>query len=152
MGKTILKLLNFDINMTKFGSSLQVIPLPSLPLPLCQYISKLICTMYLPTVQHLSMVYSTVGTVQSQCFYPQYLHIYFSLYLPVNSVHISSVFICLQIFLIVYLIYSKYSIYFSTVFFLSILQRLSICYVKLSSVPFYLKMPFYLFYCASYCV
>ena len=110
--------------------------------------------MYLPTVQHLSMVYSTVGTVQSQCFYPQYLHIYFSLYLPVNSVHISSVFICLQIFLIVYLIYSKYSIYFSTVFFLSILQRLSICYVKLSSVPFYLKMPFYLFYSALlyYCV
>ena len=61
--------------------------------------------MYLPTVQHLSMVYCTVTVFLST------IYIFFSL--PFNRFHLSSVFICLQIFLILYCIYS---IYFSTVF------------------------------------
>ena len=153
MGKSILKLLNFDINMTKFGCSLQVIPLPSLPLPLCQYISKLICTMYLPTVQHLSMVYCTVTVFLST------VSIYFSLYLylsTVFTVHISSVFICLQIFLIVYCIYSKYSIYFSTVFIYLFYTApiYLLCKAIFSALLSTVKMPFYLFYSALlyYCV
>ena len=60
MGKSILKLPNFDMKMTKFGYSLQVL------LPLCQYISKLICT-YKSIHGVLSVFLSTVS-------------IYFSLY------------------------------------------------------------------------
>ena len=134
LGKTILKLLNFDINMTKFGSSLQVVPLPSLPLPLCQYISKLICTMYLPTVQHLSMVYCTVTVFLST------VSIYFSLYLYLSTVFIYLLYLSVYRSFLLYTVstVNTVSIFLQCSFIYST-QRLSICYVKLSSVPFYLQ-------------
>ena len=153
MGKSILKLLNFDINMTKFGCSLQVIPLPSLPLPLCQYISKLICTMFLLSTYSPTSIY---GVLYSHSVSIHSIYIFFSLSIPVNSVHISSVFICLQIFLIVYCIYSKYSIYFSTVFIYLFYTApiYLLCKAIFSALLSTVKMPFYLFYSALlyYCV
>ena len=76
MGKSILKLLNFDINMTKFGCYLQVIPLPSLPLPLCQYISKLICTMFLLSTYSTTSIY---GVLYSHSVSIHSIYIFFSL-------------------------------------------------------------------------
>ena len=110
MGKSILKLLNFDFNMTKFGCSLQVISLP--------FTSSSSLSIYLQINLHYVSTYSTTsiyGVLYSHSVSihtPQYLYICY-LYLPVNSVHISSVFICLQIFLIVYMQYLMYLFFYS---------------------------------------
>ena len=112
---------------------MQIIPLPSLYLPLCKYISILLCIMYLPAI-HI-YPWCTV-----QCFYPKFLFI-FSFYLLVNTFHISSVFICLQSFLLVNLQYLMCLFFYSV--HQSILQHLSICNKKLSSVHLYPKMSVY---------
>ena len=140
MGKSILKLPNFDMKMTKFGYSLQVL------LPLCQYISKLICTMYLYLQIHPWCTFSV--SIHSFC-------LFFSLLIYSICQQCSSfVFICLKIFLIVYLYTVSIFLQCWSIYLFSIIQGLSTvseCNEYLSSVQHCLNMSVYRQFLSFFC-
>ena len=111
---------------TKIGCSLQVSPLPSLPLPLCQCLQ--INCIYL---QHLPRIYGLLYTV-----FLSKVSLYFSLHWSINSFHLSSVFISLQIFLIVQYIHLK-CLSFYNVYLSIYIAYLSAMYSCLSAVHVY---------------
>ena len=124
---------------TKIGCSLHLIPLPSLPLPLCQYVSKLIVSTY--NMYLVSMVYCI------QCFYPQYLYIFLSFDLSTVFIYL----LCLSV-------YRSFSLY-STVYPCKVsifqqclsmestapiyLQCIAVCSPCLSTVPIFFTVPNY---------
>ena len=135
MGKSILKFPNFDINMTKFGCSLQVISLP--------FTSSSSLSIYLQINLHYVSTYSTTsiyGVLYSHSVSIHSIYIFFSLSIPVNSVHCSYIF-CIYLstdlsYCILYLQGSLiYSIYL-------------LCKAIFSALLSTVKMPFYLFYSA----
>ena len=123
MGKSILKLLNFDINMTKFFASNSSSFTSSSSL---QYISKLICTTVCIYLQYNIYLWCTV---QSQCFYPQYLYIFLSIYLSTVFIYL----LCLS----VYRSFLLYSV--STVSNVQYLFFYSVHLSILHTAPFYLQ-------------